>query len=159
MKNCILFLLTIVCIIYLNACCRQVQCSNSNQSIDRIGLIGFDSTDFDSVILIRYRAGSNFGIIDSQEKLDSTNSTLTIGNDTSYFDIYGAYLQIVPNGNYEVYIGATNATILIDQVLEPQTSEKNCSVGVPVKGCVNTITSIRVNTATQPFTTVIYIYK
>jgi hypothetical protein len=159
MKAIVPFLFIIVSICF-SSCCRQIQCTNTGAyGIYSIGMIGFDSTELDSVIVTKFVIGSGFTYNHGSFELDSSNCSIKYG-DTTYFNIGIDIFQLNPGYDYEIIIPATNTLVKIDNMIQPQTSIKSCIGGeYHPSSCINEVTSVNINGLPQKFPSTIFIRK
>lgn len=107
----------------------------------RLGLVSFDSTDVDTIILSKFEKGTSFSHLVDTLQWDRSNLVFMHKNDTFEMGIHVGDILLKSNYDYKVVIPAINRTFAISELNEPK-REGDCSGKVM---CVNTIVSGRLD--------------
>ena len=122
----------------------------------RPGLIAFDSTDVDTIIIKRFEKGNNFthGVDTSQ--WDRWKVVFTRQNDTFQMSIFVGDILLKSTSDYQVFIPSISRTFAITEMNEPQ-REGNCKYKVM---CGNIIVSCTLDgTPVSPNNQTLYLKK
>lgn len=107
----------------------------------RLGMIGYDSTDIDTIILRKFEKGSNFSQAIDTSQWDRTNVVFSPKNDTFQMAAWFGDICLKSKFDYQVLVPATNQIFSITEMNEPQVQGK-CDGKVM---CVNTIQSSKLD--------------
>ena len=105
----------------------------------RLGMVSFDSTDIDTVIVRKFEKGNSYSHLLDTIQHDQGNFIFRAQNDTLLMNV-----TLQSDYDYEVFLPSVNRTFRVSEINEPQT-EGNCAGKVQ---CVNSVISSKLNSAT-----------
>ena len=134
----------ICCLLYLSSC-GSYNCGEAEGI--RISTIGLTRAEADSIVLRKFKKGSNFTKLVDTIVL-SHNSTVFIQfpyatPDTSFMGILDDRVLIRSNYDYEIYIPSIAKLTKITDIVEPQQKMKRSFLSTDKAYCINTIESFQ----------------
>ena len=112
----------------------------------KLGMVSFDSTDIDTIIIRKFGKGNNFNQLIDTSQWDRAKVIFHSQNDTFQMGAFLGGILLKSNFDYQVFIPALSRNFNITEMNEPQL-EGNCSGKVM---CVNAIVSCKLNGSTTP---------
>lgn len=112
----------------------------------KLGMVSFDSTDIDTIIIRKFEKGNNFNRLIDTSQWDRTKVIFYSQNDTFQMGAFLGGILLKSNFDYQVFVPALNRTYNITEMNEPRL-EGNCSGKVM---CVNMIVSCNLDGAATP---------
>jgi hypothetical protein len=137
---------SLIVLLALFTSCHNCICALSEGL--RLGLISFDSTEIDTMIIRKFDKGSNFSHLIDTSQWDRSKVAFYSYNDTFQMGAFLGGILLQSKFDYQVFIPAVNRTINITEINEPQL-EGDCRGKV---ACGNIITSVRLNSDLTPTT-------
>ena len=147
MSKIVSFILPFASVLFLFSC-RTNYCNNT--FISPV-FVGFSSKDLDTIVIRKFKPGTNFQIIEDSSVVFATDTGraaphLYTSNDTTIV-ILSDYMQIpkylLPGKDWQVYLPSTNLTISLSNIVSPQLGSNTCFGDC--MGCTNPINSIALN--------------
>ena len=127
-------------------------CSDATLSIS---LIGFTSDETDTVIVRKFTKSADFTTKLDTFLLSETNSSYSLKNDTLEISAsYGNENGLRSVYDYEIYLPESNKLYQITEIMEVYRSISNS--GCTKEGCMNSITSYKINGQSIPVDEYIY---
>ena len=123
------------------SCKGLVQCGTGSLGFR---IIGYSITDIDSMLMVRYKAGSNFDSLIDTSGMYPDNGDYGLNHETCFLDWAAA-----AGYDYKIIFPTVGTTFLISnmQVSGPSSEEMSykCEEGSPQQSCDRTVTSFTVN--------------
>jgi hypothetical protein len=107
----------------------------------RLGLVSFDSTDVDTIIVRKFEKGNNFTHLVDTTEWDRTNVAFAHRNDTFEIGMFAPVILLKSGYDYKVVIPSVTKTFAITDMIEPK-QMGNCSGKVL---CVTSIVSCKLD--------------
>ncbi len=149
MKN-ILIVLLLMFVVY--GCSRDVPCSDT--SIE-VGFIGFSKNDFDTVVLRKYEANSNYQHLVDTSFFINDSSTVYQSNHTILLNTGYQPYGIKAGNDWQIYLPKKQRLIPISNIKTEQNSIK-CHFTITKSQCycINQIYSVQLNNTVVDLSTV-----
>ncbi len=127
-------------------CSREVPCSDATL---QAGFVGFVKTDFDTVILRKYKPKDNYQHLVDTILFINDSSSLFQKKDTIFLN--GAYYSygIKAGNDWQIYLPKKHTLVSVSNIKTDQSSI-NChvTIGKPDCNCINQIYSVKVDSTT-----------
>ena len=122
------------------ASCHHCVCAPSDGL--KLGMISFDSTDVDTIIIKKFQKGSNFSQLIDSLQWDQSRVNFRKHTDTFQMASWAGDILLHSQYDYLVFIPAANRMFSVVEINEPQRMDE-CRGKVM---CINSIVSVKLNT-------------
>ena len=136
------FMLRVIVFLFLVtsiASCKDCNCVPSDGL--RLGLISFDSTEINTIVIRKFEKGSGFNHLIDTSLFDNGTNIFYPKKDTFEMGAFPGNMPLKSNFDYEINVPLANRTYQVTEMNEPQV-EGNCQ-GKTM--CVNEIVSCKLN--------------